>query len=312
MDGRSGSGRAVPILHGVPPAKIPPSLRTGPFTVRQAEAAGLTRSALRSSVWRNPFRDVYVLAELEETLTQRLAALRLVLPGHAVACGLTAAWLHGADVRRQDDLTIHVVVPPDRRIRRREGLVVAESTLSADDVVVIDGVQVTSPLKTAYDCARTLALVEGVVVADALAHADLLTVEDLAAYVACHRKARGVRRADEVVRQVEPLSESPMESRLRMGIVLGGLPRPRAQLKLYDDRGWFVGRVDLAWEDARIVIEYDGAHHWKQRLADDRRRGAIADLGWEVRVYGADDVYNRQDYVCAQLMNLRNARLVQR
>jgi hypothetical protein len=202
-----------------------------------------------------------VLAELPDTLEQRLAALRLVLPEHAVVSGPTAAWLHGVDVRAEGELTVHVFLPSQRRIRARPGLVVAEARLDPADVMLVDGVRVATPVRTAYDCARTLPLVEGVVVADALAHVQLLTVEQLAACVASHRRARGVRRVDEVVVLAQPKSESPMETRLRLVVVFGGLPRPEAQITLYDDLGWFVARIDLGWRDAKIAIEYDGAHH---------------------------------------------------
>src|SRR5438105_2781835 len=62
----------------------------------------------------------------------------------------------------------------------------------------------------------------------------------------------------------EPASESPMESRLRMLLVLAGLPRPQAQVTLKDAEGRFLGRPDLYYPDQRVGLEYDGRIHRDQ------------------------------------------------
>jgi len=94
--------------------------------------------------------------EVEETRQMRLDAVRLVLPPDAVVCGLTAAWVYGADVRAEGDLDVHVGCPKGRRIRRRPGLVVTQETLDPRDIWLIDGLSVTSPTRTAFDCLRFL------------------------------------------------------------------------------------------------------------------------------------------------------------
>ncbi|HEY8680556.1 MAG TPA: DUF559 domain-containing protein [Candidatus Dormibacteraeota bacterium] len=62
-----------------------------------------------------------------------------------------------------------------------------------------------------------------------------------------------------------------METRLRMLLVLAGLPRPEAQASLHDDKGRFLGRVDLYYPAHRLAIEYDGGTH-RTRLVEDNRR----------------------------------------
>ena len=49
-----------------------------------------------------------------------------------------------------------------------------------------------------------------------------------------------------------------METRLRMLLVLGGLPRPQAQAQLFSTAGRFVARVDLLDAEPGLAIEYDG------------------------------------------------------
>jgi hypothetical protein len=125
----------------------------------------------------------------------------------------------------------------------------------------------TTELRTVFDCARWLNVVEGVVVADHFAHLGTVTPEQLKVYAAAHRGLRGVRRVDEVLELVEPLTESPMETRVRLLIVFAGLPRPEAQLVVLDGRR-FVGRADLGYASVRFIVEYDGALHWEQRRDD--------------------------------------------
>jgi hypothetical protein len=279
-----------------------------PFTIEQALAARLTHAALQSAPWRQLLRGVWVHEDVADTRELRFAAVRLILPLRATVCGLTAAWLHGADVRHRDDLDIHVGFPKGTRIRNRKGLVVCQETLDPSDIVVIDGIQVTTPLRTAFDCARWLRGVERVVVLDSLTHARVTSVEELGVYIAGKRRLRNLRVAEQVLQLVDPLAESPMETRLRMLLIESGLPRPISQLNVFDSRGSFVARLDLAYERAKVAVEYDGAHHWDQRRGDDRRRDRLRELGWVVLVYSSADYYGRRTEIAPEVARHLRAR----
>src|SRR4051812_29513003 len=162
---------------------VPDALTGRPFTTTEARVHGVSKHALQSAPWRRIFRDVWCHVDLADTRATRLAAARLVLPAHSVLCGLTAAWVHGADIRRDDDLDVHVGFPKGRRLRPRDGLAVCQETLDEIDWVEIDGVRVTTPLRTTFDCMRWLRGVERLVVADALTHAGLVTLPELQAYL---------------------------------------------------------------------------------------------------------------------------------
>jgi hypothetical protein len=272
-------------------ARFPDERRFKPFTSAYGAAHGLTRSTLQGPGWRHVFRDVWVSAEVSDTRDLRLAAVRLVLGEGAFICGLTAAWIYGSEVQdRRGDL-VWVGCRTSHRLRTRAGCLTREITVADSDLKVVDGVTMTTELRTVFDCARWLSLVEAVVVADALSHAGLVTVEELAGYAATHRGLRGIRQFDRVIDLMDPLSESPMETRVRLLLVFAGLPRPQAQLIVTDAAGRFVARADLGYEEQRLLVEYDGAFHWDQRRADDRRREAMRALGWTVLVISADDYY---------------------
>lgn len=64
-----------------------------------------------------------------------------------------------------------------------------------------------------------------------------------------------------------------------------GLPEPEVEYVIRDEDGRFVGRVDFAHPDARIVIEVDGfaTHGNPEAFVDDRVRDRrLHALGWTV------------------------------
>lgn len=292
----------------MPKPRIPQELTAGPFTREMANTVGVTDRMLQGPPWRQVFSGVWVWDAIEDTRELRLHAGRLLIPPQGVLCGLTAAWVSGVDVRRFDDTDVHVGFPKGRRIRPRAGLVVCQETLDPTDIVDIQGVRVTTPVRTAFDCLRWLRAVEGIVVADALTHAGLVDLSQLAAYFASKRRLRNLRIGERLLQFVEPLTESPMETRLRMLLINGGLSRPEAQHEVRDHLDSFIGRLDLAYPNVRLGVEYDGADHWKQRRADDRRRAAIRACDWEVCVFSADDIYRTPDATVAHVRQLLRAR----
>src|SRR5205823_5485529 len=85
-------------------------------------------------------------------------------------------------------------------------------------------------------------------------------------------------------------SISVMETRLRLLLVLAGLPHPRSQVSLRDDLGLFLARPDLYYPDARLAIEYDGATHCESLAADNRRQNRMFDAGYRLLRFTAGDV----------------------
>ena len=74
-------------------------------------------------------------------------------------------------------------------------------------------------------------------VAGAALHSRRLTVADLSTWAKAHGRRPGIARLRGVIAQAEPLAESPMESRLRMALVLGGAGlelKPRSATRVVD------------------------------------------------------------------------------
>jgi hypothetical protein len=88
---------------------------------------------------------------------------------------------------------------------------------------------------------------------------------------------------------VDPRAESPPESRVRVALVLAGLT-PVPQFEVWAG-SIFLGRVDLAFPEQRVLVEYEGAHHFEgtQIVRDDERFARLEAAGWRVvRLSSAD------------------------
>ena len=265
----------------------PAELRARPFTRRQALSVGLTDDHLRSSAWRRLLRDVYVSVELPDTPELRAAAASLVLPHGAVIGYTAAAWLHGADVRVSPLAPIEVVVGRGDQLRRA-GLRATSALIEPSDIAVVRGVPVTSPVRTAFDLARRSGAVEAIVRVDAMLNRGGCALDALTAYVASHAGWPGVVGARRALAHVDAGSQSPMESRMRMALVHGGLPRPQTQIPVGPE-GLPFAFLDLGYEAWRVGADYDGEPHrdrWRYDLA---RQERVRDHGWWHRRFTALD-----------------------
>jgi len=288
----------------VPPhPQVAAELTGAPFRGSAAVRAGLVSwSRLRSGCWRRLLPDVYAAASLPETVTLRARAAALVLPSGAAVTGSSAAWLHGVDVRTRDE-PLDVTLPRGAAHAPHPSLRIRRALLTAADVTLAQAVPVTTPLRTAFDFARQPDEVAGMVGLDALLHAELVTAGQVLDFAAAHPGWRGVRRVPHRLALSEPATESPMESKLRLILINGGLPWPQAQLVVRDSTGRLVGRLDLGYPAARLGIEYDGGGH-RDPLAwhnDLRRQNRLRAARWTLLRYTSAEVYGRPDFVCQQV-----------
>jgi very-short-patch-repair endonuclease len=204
-----------------------------------------------------------------------------------VLAGFSASALHGA--RWIDPGRPATVIDTNRR--RTRGLRVWADGIEPDEICQVDGMRVTTAVRTAVDLARHYPVDTAVAAVDALARAARLSVDDLLA--ATNRPGRhGMSRARTALALVDPGAESPKETWLRLVIIRAGFPRPETQVPVYNEYGVLIGVVDLGWRDRRFAVEYEGKHH---RLTSSRfdkdisRIDEIIEQGWTVlRITAAD------------------------
>lgn len=142
----------------------------------------------------------------------------------------------------------------------------------------------TTAERTVVDLARAVPRIDGIAVVDAVLRVGAVTAASLNAQLARHPGHRGIRRAREIAALGDARAESPMESRLRLRVIDAGLPPPRPQWWLTDATGSPTYRLDLAWPEYRVGLDYDGAHHLDRRRqrADIERRNWLVQTGWTV------------------------------
>lgn len=190
-----------------------------------------------------------------------IAAAVAVVGRGAVASHSDAAVVH----------RLHLLDPPPPdvisvcRSSGREGMRrgspavrVRRAPLPSTQVVVRDGVPVTSAARTVADLARTTSFQSGIVVADSALHSGKTSKAELAGVLQSCDRWPGVGQARRVLEFSDGLSESPFESIARVVFHEGGLPAPELQAWVGAD-GFIVGRADFFWRQHATIAEADGA-----------------------------------------------------
>ncbi|TQM02222.1 type IV toxin-antitoxin system AbiEi family antitoxin domain-containing protein [Pseudonocardia kunmingensis] len=211
-------------------------------------------------------RGVYVEGAVPDDVLARhvlqVEAALAQLAGDAVVSHVSAAVLHGLSIWRVPLGRVHVTRA--RRNGGRCGVLVHVHTAALDpaEVVTIGGLRVTSLARTVADLARSLPFEQAVVLADsAMFHRRRDRVERADLIAALERAPRwpGSPAARRVIAFAEGLSESVGESRSRVALAAAGVAPPVLQWKVHAAAtGAFIGRVDFAWPERRVVAEFDG------------------------------------------------------
>jgi len=255
-----------------------------PFRGSAAIHAGIvTAKELRGPRFRRLLRDVYVAAEVEVDLALRSRAAHVLVAGRGVLGGWSAAEILGASCAARD-APAEVVT----RVRQRAqpGLQISHERLPPDEITEVDGIGVTTPIRTAFDLARRQPLTEAVIAVDALTHAFGFAPAEVIGFGYRHHGARGSAQLPEVVRLSNPLAESPMETRVRLAIHAAGLVAPVLQYPV----GPYC--LDMAYLDICLGVEYDGRDHLTQERAmrDLARQAYLSKAGWEILRFRAAEV----------------------
>lgn len=280
----------------------------GAFSRAQASNVGVSDRQLRQRVANGLLVQVgpnaFRFLAAPSTLVDELSALLRDIGEPAFAAGPTAAALHGIDgfgLRRP----FHVVVPR-RRNSRRVGVVVHTSkVLDLVDVVKVDDIAVTSPVRTIIDLARWASRAQ-------LRNAVESLVNDrLGSETALHRRIVALRSRGRyglptlmavlAEREVGLGAESWLEREYLRLLALAGLPRPETQqiLSRAGDR-WV--RVDCRFPGTRIVVELLGYEFHRTAVQMDRdvqRMNALVADGYQPYQFTYRQVTEQPDEVVA-------------
>ncbi len=271
-----------------------------PFRGTEALAAGLVTPHRLRTEFECVHRNVYVPRGQPLTAVTRAIAAWLWSGRTATVAGLSAAALYRT-------AWIDPWLPAELNRRSRDktpGIVLHSDALWDDEICLRDGVQMTSPARTAFDLGRRKGLTTALIRLDALAHATGVKAADIELLAERHRGARGLVQLRRVLPMVDGGAESPHETKTRLVIMASGLPRPQTQIEVRNDWGAVLARIDMGWEEWKVGVEFDGAHHWTdpaQRTRDIDRLAELELRGWTIIRVSADLLRHRPEVVIARI-----------
>lgn len=298
-------------IEGVDPeaaAKTAPNEAASPMTRAQAIEQGLSSWQLRQGEMAHAARDTYLPPGENHDLITRARGVLLTMPPGSLISHDSAARIWGLGLpRAAESDVVHVVSPRALRPKHRADRVVHEAVrLGPADADLVNDIAVTSPARTWWDLATVLAPADLLAVTDQLLRswAPRQLLEQM---LTEHKGDRGTVRARRALRYGDPRSESRMESVSRWVLIAGGLPAPELQFVVTDADGSFVARLDLAYPELRIAIEFDGAIHRDADVfaRDLRRQNRLVAAGWTVLRFSGSDVLAHPADVVDQVLAAR-------
>lgn len=274
-------------------------MRTTFLTRDQLLARGVPATQLRpGGKYRQVARNVFVEPHVQITFELRVDAFLHRAPIRAVVSRHSAAVLLGGIV--PNSATIHFNAPPGTRWRP------AGTTVHRRDGSpwIIHRQRPITPAETTFlELAADLELVDLVVLGDSLLRKKHTSCERLVA-AAAQAEGRNATRAREAASLVRTRAESAKETKTRLLLFFANLPEPERNYEILDEHGQLKFRLDLAYPELKIAIEYDGDYHFdsaEQRHKDRVRREWLMANGWQVITIVATDLWRRPQQILARV-----------
>ena len=193
-----------------------------PFLGQEAVRRGQLSARQLQKDYQSVYRNVYLPKGTLLTALTRARAAWLWSAGEATLVGLSAAAVLGTkwiDPQAPAELS-----RADRHSPK--GIVAHTYDLTDDECCLVDGMRITTPVRTAFDIGRSMRRDHAVVHLDALTHATDLKIRDVLTLADGKRGLRGVRKLRKTLAFVDGGAESPQETRVRLLFMDAGLPVP--------------------------------------------------------------------------------------
>jgi hypothetical protein len=286
---------------GPSPVMLRRALLDRGFTDR--ELARMVRSGELHRLRRGAFADGTTWRDADVAQRHALVARAVLLQARTdVVLGhVSALPEYGAPTWGLPLDVVHVIRKDMRAGRKERGVRQHQGALLDGDVVVRNGVEVTGPDRTPLDITTLAGVEASLVVINHFLHQGLTTPERLEERYAAMRHDPFTLRTDLVLRLADGRVESVGESRTVFMCWRNGVPAPVPQWSVYDGRGQPVARLDFAWPEFKVWLEFDGREKYLKFLnegesvvdavlREKQRESMISEMtGWRcVRITWAD------------------------
>jgi hypothetical protein len=286
----------------------------GVFSRDHARQSGFSareiNSRLRGGLWVRLHQCAFRDAAAPLTWKGELLAACWAGGFRAYASHRSAAALHGLAGGRRD--LVEITCPRWRR-SQHEGLIVHETkAYYPSDLTFIDHIPVSNAARTLLDLGGVCGERTVELALDRAVREELTSLSELD--LVLRRLGRSGRPG---VRPLRALlvqrgatlgkPESEMETRMLQVLRENGLPEPALQFEVRSDEV-FVARVDAAFPQWRIAIEYDSDEHHAGAQAhrrDSSRRNRLWRARWSPITATADDIRSGGAELCAAIRSAR-------
>lgn len=241
-------------------------------------------------------------AGVEPTPVQRVLEAGVLLPPVGAVTGWGALswygghWFSGLARDGQTPLPVPIALPR-RSIRPQPLMLICEERFSLRETTLVDGLRVTSTVRSAAFAMRyARSLRDAVVALDMACFHDLVSIDEVRVWVDGHPSYTGIERARAAVLLADENAWSPMEVGMRLdwpgGSVLANRP-------IFDPEGRHIATPDLVDPVAGVVGEYDSDLHLtgSRRAKDLRREEDYRACGLEQVTMVAADVRDPGPYL---------------
>ncbi len=305
-------------------AALPAHLEGVALSAAELRAAGVSASRMRAKDLQRSARGVVMLPSRSNdtsTLEYRCRTLLPILNEHQIFSRRTAAQLWGLPSPEPPAGRVEIGSPHPSRAPRRPEVSGHRFRAGSVEVTRLRGLPAPTPEDTWCLLGGVVTWSDLVVVGDALVSGGrntggsrsppLATPESLADAAGRYRGTSGSSRLRHALRYLRAGVDSPAETRLRLIIVLAGLPEPLVSCPV--DVGVRVLHADLGYPDLRLAIEYEGRYHFiggeERARFDVERIELMQSAGWRVLRATARDLRD-PDGFCKRL-HIARARALQ-
>jgi Transcriptional regulator, AbiEi antitoxin len=286
-----GRGRHIRAVEPLSIVRMVAAGQHGVITSAQCRDAGvdpgLVKKLCRSRQWVRLHEGAYLVDADEAGPSRRSlisAGVRSAGPRAVAVLGTAAEVLGIGGLRRED--VIHVSLPGTSARPRRPtdaGVRPHQLVIRARDITTVDGIPVTTAVRTVADLLLRLDRLTAVCVLDSCLNRRLLVADDIDLVRTLLHHRRGAVRARPWLLEADGRAESPLETRVRLRASDGGVAPDELQFRVRDVAGNIVAIGDMAWLPSRIIGEADGGEAHEQRAAvlrDRKRQNDIIAAGY--------------------------------